>query len=267
MTSTIQSDTPANSAFHTQKRCRIAVFGHVTDPDEVSALLSQTLSLNRVDAKIRTRHIPGLLPDRMEPWRAFSLVEVLFEHGLTAAVFSESEIPSLEHPVVVHHAVCQEIGFEVRGLTGADVALIRWDDLELISVGEIPQEPPHHSKTGPLVVVSAASHGEDEHVDATVAHGPELWLIARRPERVFRVDYRTMNYEYLGPRMASSATANFRQLVDDIVNRAPQAWLTPSTHSWLQHDSQFKFAFPSSQALRDTTLTHLLMHRDFERQT
>lgn len=258
--SEVNTDASAANMF------RVAVFGHVNDSQDIAELLAHTLGLNTVDARIHTRHIPGLLPDRLDEWRAAGLVEVLFEHGLSAAAFNEHDIPSLDHPQVVHHAACHENGLQVYGLVGVESGLVCWGNLELISVGEIPQEPPHHSSTGHMVVVTSAPHTENEHVESKGIHGPELWLIARRPERVFRIDHRQMNYEYLGSRKTGSATVNFRLLLEDIVAHAAQAWLTPATHAWLKHESQFKFAFHSSEDLCNTTLTHLLMHREFERQ-
>lgn len=245
---------------------RVVIFAKPDDPEELVELLMQTLDQNRVDARIQTRQVPGLLPEQLEQWQAMALVEVLFEHGISAASFVSSEVPSLAHPNVIRHAACREDGLEIFGLDGRVVDRVRWSDLELLSIGEVPQDAPHHTTTPKMLVVSSAGMLEDTAVPTSVYHSPELWLVAARPERVMRIDARQMNYEYLGERKTSSAAVNFRCFVDDIAAHAARTWFTPSAHAWLKHESQFQFQFADSDGLRHATLTSLLMHREFERE-
>ena len=245
---------------------QVVVFAKPDDPEELVELLMQTLGQNRVDARIQTRQVPGLLSERLKEWQAVALVEVLFEHGISAAMFASSEVPSLMHPSVVHHSACREDGLEIFGLDGTVVDRVLWSDLDLLSIGEIPQDAPHHTTTPKMLVVSSAGMPENTSVPTTTFHSPELWLVALHPERVFRIDARQMNYEYLDDRKTASAAVNFRHFVEDIAARSASTWFTPSTHAWLKHESQFQFQFADSDSLRQATLTSLLMRREFERE-
>ena len=259
MTTPSSLPDPENTAF------RVAVFAKPEDPEELVELLMQVLELNRVDARIQTRHLPGLLPERLKKWQASSLVEVLFKHGISSAAFAESEVPSLARPCVVHRAECHVDGLEIDGLHGAEIDRVAWHDVSLLSIGEIPQDAPYHTTTPRMVAASSGGRTEDTSGPTVSFHSPELWLIARRPERVLRIDSRQMNYEYLAHRKTESSAVNFRHFVDDITAHSPDAWLTPSTRAWLKHESQFQFQFADTESLRHATLTGLLMRRAFDR--
>ena len=92
-----------------------------------------------------------------------------------------------------------------------------------------------------------------------MAEGPEAWLIATDPLRVVRIDPLRMNYESLGPRMASSAAVNFRILIDEILRLAPHLHRTPATRAWLDHLPAEQFRFADSAALEHETMRHWLM--------
>ena len=44
---------------------RVAVFSRCSDVDQFTEALVATPGLNRIDAKIHTAHIPGILPERL----------------------------------------------------------------------------------------------------------------------------------------------------------------------------------------------------------
>lgn len=54
------SDTTSQAAEY-----RVAVFSRCIDVDQLTETLVATPGLNRIDAKIHTAHIPGILPERL----------------------------------------------------------------------------------------------------------------------------------------------------------------------------------------------------------
>ena len=68
-----------------------------------------------------------------------------------------------------------------------------------------------------------------------------------------------MNYAYLGKRLKSSAAENFPVFLADLVARADQAYLTPSTRAFcMEHGDPADYEFPSSQAILEYA-THRLL--------
>ena len=78
--------------------------------------------------------------------------------------------------------------------------------IDLISVGQVPQETSRHYPTAEMVTAARrTSHGP---TDMLLTPGPSAWFVCRNPNRELRVDHKRMNYEYLGQRKTFSATAN-----------------------------------------------------------
>jgi hypothetical protein len=75
-----------------------------------------------------------------------------------------------------------------------------------------------------------------------------------------------MNYEYLGPEKNDSATHNFRLLLEELLRRAPRAYVTPATRSFVEHGPLSKWQFESSDDLREYTAFHLLIRLRTEKQ-
>jgi hypothetical protein len=257
---------PAVQSNETIPDCCVTLFSRGEDPDALAGVLAETLGLNRIDAKIRAAHVPGILPDRLTRETADSVVAAVHRIGISAATFARSEIPCLDHPVVVHHASCGSEGLEILGLRGVRTSLVRWPDLEFVSVGHVPLETAHHSNAESLVVVHSAPHSFEETLDQPILSGPECWIIARRPERIFVLNHNRMNYEYLESRMTGSATANFKELLNDLVHYGRAAYFTPATHAILKHGPAHSFTFSDTDQLKRATLVQFLLHRTIETQ-
>ncbi|MFT5324980.1 MAG: hypothetical protein ACI8P0_002846 [Planctomycetaceae bacterium] len=257
----IHSDTERTETSSHKQEHRVAVFSRCGDGDRFTETLVSVLGLNRIDARIHAAHVPGLLPERLTQQEAESTAAAVNGLGMSAAVFSQAEIPNLDHPVLVHHAACSGDGLEILGLRGARTSLIRWPDLELVSVGFVPLEPAHHSSTDTMVVVHSAPHTFDETSEHVTSTGPECWLIAKRPQRIFCLDHNRMNYDYLGPRKTGSASSNFGEFLKDIAHFAEGAFLTPASHQVLSHGPVNDYTFPTAEELKRTTLVQFLLHR------
>lgn len=262
----VHPPSPATQSSEASPDCCVTLFSRGDDSETLAGVLGDTLGLNRIDAKIRAAHVPGVLPDRLTRETADSVVAAVHGIGIAAAAFFWTDVPSLDHPVVVHHASCSSEGLEILGLHGARTSLVRWPDLEFISVGHVPLETAHHSNAESLVVVHSAPHSFEETLDQPTLSGPECWIIARRPQRIFVINHNRMNYEYLESRMTESATANFKEFLNDLDHYGRDAYLTPATHAILKHGPAHCYTFSDTEQLKRTTLLQFLLHRTIETQ-
>jgi hypothetical protein len=240
---------------------RVAVFGAPDDPDALSRVLERVLGMHATDAHIHARGAPGIFADRLGREAAERLAAEIAATGLQAAALAESDIPSLEGATVVHHARCEGAGLSILDLHGQPEALVGWGDVDFVSLGQVPQETARHYIDADAMTIRAARRTGRGTVERPLSPGAEAWIVAERPFRVFRIDHKRMNYEYLGDRKSDSATANFRIFVDDLIAHAPQAYLTPATRMWLESGSVEDYSFDSTDALERYTVLHLLIHR------
>ena len=86
----------------------------------------------------------------------------------------------------------------------------------------------------------------------------EVLIVRRDPRIAFRVVENQMNYSYLGSRLRNSAAENFPVFLADLIARAGNAYLPPSTRALLEQRLPTEYEFPSSQALLDYG-THRLL--------
>jgi hypothetical protein len=239
---------------------RVAVFNRSNDPDAIAGALGEALGLNRIDARIHAAHLPGVLPDRLSREQAESVATAIKATGVAAAAIDQSGIPQLNHPETVHHAACLDDGFEILGLTGSRSGFVTWDDLEFLSVGHIPLESAHHYAPESNVVVRSSPHSVEEESEGVAVTGPVCWIIARNPQRIFFISHSRMNYDYLGDRKSSSATANFQEFLTDLAGRATAAYLTPATRAILNHGSASDYFFKDAEQFKQATLLQFLLH-------
>ncbi|NQV25278.1 MAG: hypothetical protein HQ518_13020 [Rhodopirellula sp.] len=244
-----------------QPAYRVAVFSRCSDPDQFTETLVSVLGLNRIDARIHAAHVPGLLPERLTRERAELAAAAINRLGMSAAGISQSDIPNLDHPMVVHHAACREEGLEVLGLRGAQASLVEWPDLEFVSAGYVPLESAQHSSTESMVVVHSVPHTFDETSEHLALSGLECWFIAKHPQRIYVINHNRMNYDYLGSRKTGSASANFGEFLQDVAHFAEQSFLTPATHAFLSRGPVEDYAFSTAERLKQTTQLQFLLHR------
>jgi hypothetical protein len=138
-------------------------------------------------------------------------------------------------------------------------------DLELLSIGEMPTESTHHAVDyEPRLHTSTGPKGSE--IDLPDMLGAEAFLIAENPFRVFLINNNEMNYEYLGDRKTTSATANFRLFVDDIIAMARGLYLTPAARAFTSHGLLMHYQFDNQDALRRHTLFHLIICRQMHKR-
>ena len=219
------------------------------------------LGLHATDALVLARTVPGALADELSRETAERLAGEISQIGVRAEAVPAADVPEFLNIVVVHHARCLETGLEVLGLNAEEKMLIAWDDIELISVGQVPQEPARRYVTGEMTAISAARRTSLGPTDMLLTPGPSAWFVCKNPECELRIDHKRMNYEYLGNRKTFSATANFRLFLDDVIAKARQAYLTPSTRDYLLHGSVTDYSFGSPEELKRDAILHLLIRR------
>jgi hypothetical protein len=237
---------------------QVVVFGTPGDPLELRELLIEKLGLHPTDAQVRAHLAPGVLPDRLVKSKADELANAIRKLGVNATAVAAAEIPSFEHPELVHRARCLETGLEVIELHGEPECLLPWGEVELISIGYVPLEHVHRYQVVSTALTSAP-RPPHEALEVAALSGFEAWIIRREPRQALRIDHNRMNYEYLGDRLTDSSTQNFRLFVGDAVRLAPHTYLTPSTRAFLQHGPLRHYHFDSPEELRRYTIFHLLL--------
>ncbi|MBS0262219.1 MAG: hypothetical protein JSS02_09740 [Planctomycetes bacterium] len=250
-----------NTNVLTSTDCQVVVFAVPGDAGELATVLTAVLGLHPTDAMVQSRSAPGVLPGKLSREQAERLAAAIQNIGVRAEVASPEELADLEATEVVHHCRCVPAGLEIVDPRGVVQATIPWDEVDLISVGVVPQETGWHYPTGDMAILSAARRSPRTPLEIPATAGPEVWITCRSPFRSFRIDHKRMNYEYLGDCKTESATANFMLFLNDLMRHAPYAYVTPSTRAFLVHGPERLFHFDSTDQLRRYTQFHLLIHR------
>jgi hypothetical protein len=120
----------------------------------------------------------------------------------------------------------------------------------------------HRSPGEGRPLLSSGPHLEAGTIEGHKNWGPELWLLGRDPELVFRLDHRRLNYECLGDAKSTSATANFRLFAERLFEHLPHVHRTPSTTAWLTHQPRNHYEFASSAALEHAAVLQWVLSRE-----
>jgi hypothetical protein len=240
---------------------RVVVYAAPDDLHELAEILGRELGSHSTDALVQARTVPGALGDELSRETAERLAAEISQIGVRAEAVPAGDVPEFNTVTVVHHARCLDSGLEVLGLNAREQMLVPWNDVDLISVGQVPQETARHYVTGEMATISAARRTTPGPKDILMTPGPSAWFVCKNPDRQLRIDHKRMNYEYLGKRKTFSATANFRLFLDDVIAKARQAYLTPSTRDYLEHGSVTDYSFASLEALKHDAILHLMIKR------
>lgn len=241
---------------------RLVIISLPEDRDATLAVLHETLNFGMLDAKIRLNHLPGLLPEvfprdvaeeAARRWRA------LGGEGLT---IPDREIPHLDHARTLHHVELAPNGLAILGLSGRIEEIVPWQQFALLSIGVVPLSEGRRETDWSGGAIHAAPVAPSETLK-TRRMGPELWLTTESPFRAFHIEHEAMNYECLGERKSTSATANFSVLLEDLMRYVPEIFLTRSARAFLERDSADLSRFATQEAHRDDMLAQVLVMRSF----
>jgi hypothetical protein len=238
---------------------RVAIFARVKDPLELSRVFQQVLGTHPTDANIWTRHVPGILNESFTAEQSNLLVETLTGLGMRVSAVRREDIPDLHRSVLVHHARCELDGLLLIELHDHRLVTIPWNCIQMICVGEIPQDITRHYPPGVWCGLSAARPDHQTAIVTPLTPSLRTWIVCQPPYPILCVDHHFMNYEYLGTRRTDSSADNFRQFIQDIADHAPAAFLPESTCAYLEHTRPERYRFPNpDDFLRYATLESLL---------
>jgi hypothetical protein len=239
----------------------LVVFAAPDDPEELADALVETLGLHPTDALVQARRAPGVLPVAVSRKLAEKAAHAIAAIGLRAQALEVEQVPSLHHAVRVHHLRCLDIGLEIIELHGQPARFMPWNEIELVSVGQVPLETAKHFAAAESTSITLAHPRRIDVTEVALSPGPEAWIVRLDAAQAYRIDHKRVNYEYLGARKTDSATTNFRLLLEDLLKHAPGAYLTPATRAYAEHGPVESYSFSSSEELQRATVLHLLIHR------
>lgn len=254
---------------------RLVVFEAVDDPAAVRDLFCKVTGLHPTDATQWVARAPGVWPRPLTADQARELLDGLYVLGVAAEARLAETFPELAPARTIHDAACLAEGFRVKGLRGEPTHWVPWDKVELIAAGRIEAEDEYRGVNPPKWPSAAAAairaltlrnpHPFERRSRAMrVPRDPvgEVIIVRKDPLLAIRVVENKMNYAYLGDRLSTSAAANFPLFVADLVARADDATITPSTRALLGHGDPAEALFATPQALLDYA-THRLLWKQY----
>ena len=255
----------------TAPRYRLVIFDTIDDPQELREWICQVTGMHPTDVVQWLTRAPGVWPRPLDEPTVRRLLDGLYEHQVAAEAWRADLFPDLSPPRTIHRAACLAEGLRVEGLRGEPTHWVPWDRVEMICAGKIAAEDEFrelHKPVWPSSVVAgvralALQKPKPMSRLSRAQRTPrdpvgEVLIVRRDPRIAFRVVESQMNYAYLGERLRSSAAENFPIFLADLVARADEAYLPPSTQALLQGRDPAECQFPSSQALLDYA-THRLL--------
>ncbi|MEZ6132464.1 MAG: hypothetical protein R3C59_27690 [Planctomycetaceae bacterium] len=231
---------------------RIVVFSVDDDPEKLTQVLIASSEFDRVAARRIVRALPGIIPGNLTRTAAATLADDIRKLGLHATAVAATEVPDLSHPMQTHHLCAGDSSLEVMdGMT--EHRSWPWGAVAVISIGVVPSSAPARHRSAPALAQSSSHKLWNEGVTIDAKRHPEALVVFAADRAVVAFASDEMNYEYLGSRMTGASSANFRQLVKDLVAHAPDAWVTPSTRAFLDRSPTRHFEFRSRDDFRRYT--------------
>ena len=229
-------------------------------PDEVESLEQTLMKLPEMDrptVRQLSLSLPGLVPSRLPRSEAAVIATEIRDLGVDATAIPVSDIPDISHAEAVHHLKVMESSLEAIDFR-EESRTWKGDQIALLSVGVVPSSAPRVHRTPPAVAMSSSRRSWNDGLDVTARKRPEAWVILD-DGLALQLASDEMNYEYLANRLCGSSTANFTALIRDLQELAPQAWITPSTRSFLDHAPQRHYEFRTHEEFQRYTQFHTLL--------
>lgn len=244
-----ENTTASNGATLVPIEYRIAAFSVPGDMESLEEILTELPEMDRLTALQTARSLPGIIPGCCSRETAEGAVERLAEAGLKAIAVPASEIPDLLHVQRPHRILITDEALETTDLRGRTQAW-SWRDLAVISVGVVPSTAPSGFRSIPLVASGSSHRSWNSSIKVNPRHRAEVWIVLRNGQPAICIASDEVNYEYLGDRIAPSSAANFRMLVEDLIQHSAMAWLTPSTIAFREHRPASHFDFRTCDDFR-----------------
>lgn len=254
-----------------EPRYRVVVFDEIDEPEGVRDLFCKVTGLLPADAMLWVAKAPGAWPHPLSPDQTKTLLDGLYDLGVAAEAWLTDAFPDLNPTRTIHEAACLADGFRVTGLRGEPTHWVPWNRIEMVCAGRIemgdefksgpPPRWPSALATGFRALTLRKPRPSPRLARASrVVRDPvgEVIIVRKEPRVAFRVVENQMNYAYLGEALRPSAAENFPRFVADVVARADDAYLPPSTRALLKQGDPSEYTYPTSQALLEYA-THRLL--------
>lgn len=258
----------------TDPRYRLVVFDPIDIEDEappVRDLFCKVTGLHPADAMVWIARAPGTWPHPLTTEQTRDLLDGLYDLKIAAEAWLVDVFPDLNPVRTIHEAACLPEGFRIMGLRGEPTHWVPWNKVELICAGKIDTGDEYKSPTPPkwpstvvtglraLTLRKPEPHDRRERA-SRVTRDPvgEVIIVRKGPRLTFRVVENQMNYAYLGEALSPLAAENFPKFLADLVARADEAFLTPSTRALVSRGDPDEYTFATTQSLVDYALCRLL---------
>ena len=243
---------------------RIVVFSVPDDPEPLAQALMALPHMDMATAKLQTHLLPGIIPHSYNQAVAVSVAEEIERCGGKATAVSAGDVPDLTHAHPTHHVRPTDQSLEAMD-TSDKLQSCPWSAISVISVGVLPSSAPSRFRS-PSALSSGSSHRSwNEGVKIASKRRPEAFIVLSDGQPALNMASDEMNYEYLGGRLSTSSSANFKLLIQDVVSRAKGAWITPSTLAFLEHTPLPRSEFRSHEDFRRyTEFQTLFSHRQMK---
>ncbi len=204
------------------------------DLQKTARILAKAESIIYADATRAVRQCCGILVTDLPLDEAKSICYELNAEGVGVFYMDQSKMYFPAAAMVINNGDCLDDGFYAQDMYGRAYPL-DWANIILISLGRVVErkagEGPTsgQSLTGTLLDPSLRTDGFASVSSATrrVTEEEDLVLdiFSREPQKKhYRLRQKAFNYDYLGARLGTTASENFRLLVEDIVRFASQAY-------------------------------------------
>lgn len=239
---------------------RIVVFTVPEDLEPLERALMALPDMDRATARLQTHLLPGIVPHCYSQDLAAAVVAEIGRCGGKATSVPACDVPDLMHAHPTHHLRLTNDTLEAMDTSDKWHSCL-WTAISVISVGVVPSSAPSSFRS-PSALASGSSHRSwNEGVKLAAKRRPEAFVVLSDGQPALNMASDELNYEYLGDRRATSSSANFKLLVQDLVSRASGAWVTPSTVAFLEHTPVPRSEFRSHEEFRRYTEFQTLLSR------
>jgi hypothetical protein len=215
--------------------------------------------LTAVDATVLGRDAFGVLVRSFERERAEALKSALAAQGVETEVVEDASLPVLPEARLVHRIDCTPDALVIYDPLGRSFPL-KWENVMLIAAGRVNLIEFKDIRTE--TKVQGRSYGRFGAADKTIVYHDlkeerhDRWLLefvitgAGLRYNVNADVARPMLFLGLGERRTNNLAANFKLLVQDMMNGAPQAAVNRGAY-YLRENSAEPFYYPTKKAFYD----------------
>lgn len=253
--SSTEGSSPSESAGF-----RIVVFEVPEDVEPLELAMMQLPEMDRATARFQARMLPGIIAHSYTENTATAFVASIDGPGVRAAVVPASEVPHLAHAHMTHHVRLTDSFLEAID-SGDTVHSYDLSKILVISVGILPSTAPSGFRSSSTLASGSSHRIWNEGIKIPAKRRPEAFIVMSDCRVALNLASDELNYECLGGRLAATSTANFKLLIQDLVNASTEAWVTPSTLAFLEHTPVPQSEFRSHEEFRRYTEFQTLLGR------